>query len=48
MELHWVLFVVFTLGANISSPIQVGQTDYLTKNDCMDAAALSVLRKPPS
>ena len=46
MELHWVLFVVFTLGANISSPIQVGQTVYLTKNDCLDAAAQSVFTKP--
>ena len=45
MELHWVLFVVFTLGANISSPIQVGQTVYLTKNDCLDAAAQSVFTK---
>jgi len=46
MELHWLLFVVFTLGANVSAPIQVGQTPYLTKSDCMEAAAQSVFSKP--
>jgi hypothetical protein len=45
MELHWILFVVFTLGANISSPMQVGQTAYMTKDDCLEAAAQSVFTK---
>jgi hypothetical protein len=46
MELHWLLFVVFTLGANVSSPIQVGQTPYPTKSDCVEAAAQSAFSKP--
>jgi hypothetical protein len=34
-----------TLGTNMSSPIQVGQAPYLTKSDCLDAAAQSVFTK---
>jgi hypothetical protein len=45
MELHWLLFVVFTSGGNVSSH-QVGQTPFLTKSDCMEVAAQSVLSNP--
>jgi len=39
MEHNWILFVVFTLGSNISTPVQVGSTQYATQIECKDAAS---------
>jgi hypothetical protein len=39
MEYNWILFVVFTLGSNVSAPVHVGETLYPTQAECKDAAS---------